>query len=92
MSSENNGAVTENVVGEFAEVVDMPAQAEETTEKALVELKASSLQHFPEETQQAIIALADSIDVTQIEKIMSYLESTRQAKSLLMLLKNVVIY
>ena len=72
MSSENNGAVTENVVGEFAEVVDMPAQAEETTEKALVELKASSLQHFPEETQQAIIALADSIDVTQIEKIMSY--------------------
>ena len=72
MSSENNAKVNENVVGEFTEVVDVPAQVEETTEKTLVELKSSSLQHFPEDIQQAIIALSDSIDVTQVEKVMSY--------------------
>jgi len=72
MSSENNATVNENVVGEFTEVVDVSAQGEETTDNTLVELKASSLQHFPEETQKAIVALSEAVDVTEIEKVMSF--------------------
>lgn len=45
---------------------------EKSTEKALTPITASSLTNYSPEEQKEIVALADKIDVTNIEKIIAY--------------------
>lgn len=67
---ENTKNETGNEEAIVAEVFTPTPVAEEHTQ--LVELKATALSHFKEEDRKEILRVADSIDVTQFDKIMSY--------------------
>lgn len=54
------------------EVIEAVGQIVDDNSTEIVELKSGALAHFNEETQKEILSLAESIDVTQFDKVMSY--------------------
>ena len=60
----------EVIITEAAAVEAVTAEAQESAE--LVQLTPQALSHFKEEEQKEILELADQIDVSQFDRIMSY--------------------